>query len=162
MSSKLISRLSDFIATQTEEPSKKDLSDFDIKSRQRDIKEFTNDIKKLEGKKDDLLSVFESLNKKVIGVNFGKEVKEAIGRKILDRLHASKYKETGDTLDFKIENRSIRGAKIDERSYESLGNINTFSFIDEGNGLCTIKAGLELRGKYTSYAEYKNLSIKNY
>jgi DNA polymerase III sliding clamp (beta) subunit (PCNA family) len=139
---------------------KKDLSDFDIKSRQRDIKEFTNDIKKLEGKKEDLISVFESLNKKVLGVNFGKEVKEAIGRKILDRLRASKYKETGDTLDFKIENRSIRGAKIDERSYESLGNINTFSFIDEGNGLCTIKAGLELRGKYTLYAEYKNLPIK--
>ena len=125
------------------------------------IKYYKKEIEKLESKKSDLISVFESLDKKRVGVNFGKEVKEAIGRKILvDRLRGSKYKETGDTLDFKIESRSIRGAKIDERTYENLGTINTFSFVDEGNGLCTMKAGLELRGKYTSYAEYKNLPIK--
>lgn len=140
---------------------KKDLDDFDIKSNQRDIKEFTNEIKKLEIKKADLISVFESLDKKRVGVNFGKEVKEAIGRKILiDRLRASKYKETGDTLEFKIESRSIRGNDISKDRVQILGTINTFSFTDEGNGLCTMKAGLELRGKYTLYAEYKNLPIK--
>jgi hypothetical protein len=140
---------------------KKDLSDFDIKSNQRDIKEFTNDIKKLEGKKADLISVFQSLDKKRVGVNFGKQVKEAIGSRILvDRLRGSKYKETGDTLDFKIENRIIKGKDLGDRRIEILGNINSFSFVDEGNGLCTMKAGLELRGKYTPYAEYKNLPLK--
>lgn len=137
---------------------KKDLTDNDIKFRQRDIKNFQKEIEKLEGKKSDLLSVFSSLEKKGVGVNFGKQVKEAIGRKLLDRLRASKYKETGDTLDFKIESLSIR-KDISENKTEILGTINTFSFTDEGNGLCTMKAGLELRGKYTQYAEFKHLPI---
>jgi GNAT superfamily N-acetyltransferase len=140
---------------------KRDLSDLDVNSNKKRIQNFKKEIEKLEGKKSDLVSVLESLDKKGVGVNFGKQVKEAIGRRILvDRLVGSKYKETGNTLDFKIDNRSIRGAKIDERTYENLGTINTFSFVDEGNGLCTMKAGLELRGKYTPYAEYKNLPIK--
>lgn len=139
----------------------KNLNDFDIKDKNRRIQDFNKEIEKLESKKSDLISVFESLDKKGVGVNFGKQVKEAIGRKILvDRLRGSKYKETGDTLDFKIDNRSIRGKELGNREFESLGTINTFSFVDEGNGLCTMKAGLELRGKYTPYAEYKNLPIK--
>jgi hypothetical protein len=129
---------------------KRDLSDFDVKHNKKRIQDFNKEIEKLEGKKADLISVFDSLDKKGVGVNFGKQIKEAIGRKILiDRLVASKYKETGDTLDFKIESRLTKGTKI-----------NTFSFIDEGNGLCTMKAGLELRGTYTPYVEYKNLPIK--
>lgn len=129
---------------------KRDLSDFDVEHNKKRIQDFNKEIQKLEGKKADLISVFESLDKKGVGANFGKQVKEAIGRRILvDRLQGSKYKETGDTLDFKIETRFNKNAKI-----------NTFSFLDEGNGLCTMKAGLELRGKYTPYAEYKNLPIK--
>jgi DNA polymerase III sliding clamp (beta) subunit (PCNA family) len=128
----------------------RNLSDFDIKHNKKRIQDFNKEIEKLEGKKADLISVFHSLDKKGVGVNFGKQVKEAIGRRILvDRLQGSKYKETGNTLDFKIESRLAKGGKI-----------NTFSFTDEGNGLCTMKAGLELRGKYTPYAEYKNLQIK--
>ena len=126
------------------------LSTEHIDRNKRSIIDYSKEIEKLEVKKDDLVSVFESLDKKGFGVNFGKQVKEAIGRKILvDRLQGSKYKETGDTLDFKIESRFAKDTKI-----------NTFSFVDEGNGLCTMKAGLELRGKYTPYAEYKNLPIK--
>jgi hypothetical protein len=140
---------------------KRNLDDVDIRLQQNTIKNYKKEIEKLEIKKLDLISVFESLDKKGVGVNFGKEVKESIGRKILvDRLHGSKYKETGNTLDFKIDNRSIRGAKIDENTYQTLGTVNTFSFINQGDGLCTMKAGLELRGKYTLYAEYKDLPIK--
>ena len=132
-----------------------------IEINKRYIQDYHKDIKKLEVKKADLISVFESLDKKGVGVNFGKQVKEAIGSRILvDRLRGSKYKETGDTLDFKIENRIIKGKDLGDRRIEILGNINSFSFIDEGNGLCTMKAGLELRGKYTPYAEYKNLPLK--
>jgi DNA polymerase III sliding clamp (beta) subunit (PCNA family)/GNAT superfamily N-acetyltransferase len=126
------------------------LSADSINRNKRTITGYGKEIEKLEGKKADLVSVIESLDKKDAGVNFGKQVKDAIGRRILvDRLQGSKYKETGDTLDFKIESRFTKGSKI-----------NTFSFVDEGNGLCTMKAGLELRGKYTPYAEYKNLPIK--
>lgn len=126
------------------------LSADSIDRNKRSIITYNKEIERLEGKKADLVSVIESLDKKGVGVNFGKQVKDAIGRRILvDRLQGSKYKETGDTLDFKIESRFTKGSKI-----------NTFSFVDEGNGLCTMKAGLELRGKYTPYAEYKNLPIK--
>jgi hypothetical protein len=137
------------------------LSERYVESYKSSILDYRKEIQKFENKKSDLISVFESLDKKGVGVNFGKQVKEAIGRRILvDRLHGSKYKETGDTLDFKIDSRSIKGKELGNREFESLGTINTFSFVDEGNGLCTMKAGLELRGKYTPYAEYKNLPIK--
>lgn len=114
------------------------------------LKTLEKEIEKLKIKRDDLESVFESLEKKGVGVNFGKEVKESIGRKLLDRLRASKYKETGDSLEFKIETRFIKSEKI-----------NTFAFTDEGNGLCSIKAGLELRGKYTLYDEYNNVPFSD-
>jgi predicted nucleic acid-binding Zn-ribbon protein len=139
---------------------KRVLDESDIVRERNNLKSLEKEIQKLESKKSDLESVFGSLEKKGVGVNFGKEVKEAIGRKLLiDRLRASKYKETGDTLEFKIETRSIRGEKISENSYSTLGQVNTFTFTDEGDGLCTIKAGLELRGKYTLYAEFNNVPL---
>jgi hypothetical protein len=129
---------------------KRILDEKDIIREGNNLKTLEKEIEKLKTKRDDLESVFESLEKKGVGVNFGKEVKESIGRKLLDRLRASKYKETGDSLEFKIETRFIKSEKI-----------NTFAFTDEGNGLCSIKAGLELRGKYTSYAEYNNVPLSD-
>lgn len=129
---------------------KRILDEKDIIREGNNLKTLEKEIEKLKTKRDDLESVFESLEKKGVGVNFGKEVKESIGRKLLDRLRASKYKETGDYLEFKIETRFIKSEKI-----------NTFTFTDEGNGLCSIKAGLELRGKYTLYAEYNNVPLSD-
>jgi len=129
---------------------KRILDEKDIIREGNNLKTLEKEIEKLKTKRNDLESVFESLEKKGVGVNFGKEVKESIGRKLLDRLRASKYKETGDSLEFKIETRFIKNEKI-----------NTFTFTDEGNGLCSIKAGLELRGKYTLYAEYNNVPLSD-
>ncbi len=129
---------------------KRILDEKDIIREGNNLKTLEKEIEKLKTKRNDLESVFESLEKKGVGVNFGKEVKESIGRKLLDRLRASKYKETGDSLEFKIETRFIKNEKI-----------NTFNFTDEGNGLCSIKAGLELRGKYTLYAEYINVPLSD-
>jgi hypothetical protein len=137
-------------------------SNENIEMSKREIISKNKEIQKLEAKKNDLESVFMSLEKKGVGVNFGKEVKESIGRKLLiDRLNASKYKETSNSLEFKIPTRLIQGEKINENTYNILGEVNTFTFTDEGNGLCSIKAGLELRGKYTLYAEFNNVPLSD-
>jgi hypothetical protein len=137
-------------------------SNENIERSKREIISKNKEIQKLEAKKNDLESVFMSLEKKGVGVNFGKEVKESIGRKLLiDRLNASKYKETSNSLEFKIPTRLIQGEKINENTYNILGEVNTFTFTDEGNGLCSIKAGLELRGKYTLYAEFNNVPLSD-
>ena len=47
-----------------------------IEINKRYIQDYHKDIKKLEVKKADLISVFESLDKKGVGVNFGKQVKD--------------------------------------------------------------------------------------
>ncbi len=134
------------------------LSDSRISFIKNRIKSDEKEIDKLNQKKSDLESVFEALKADSNGATFGKKVKEAIGRKILDRLYAKQYKETGDALTFKTETQSIT-EPIAENRVKILAEFNTISVTKSDNDNVNLEIGFDFRKKYSVIAEFKNISI---